>query len=171
MNDCPDAPQIDALFERTVPADAAAALRAHVAACERCLDRFGPQFELELWGATLAAPVSLAPAPLASSFRRALWPTAAALALLIGYAGWRSTSSSGLPPPSAESAAIARPLLLVGEVTFTETHVTSEARIEKTTRFDPAQPALAHVEETRRGADGVSQSCSRVVVLVSTEKP
>ena len=170
MNDCPDPAQIDALFERTVPADAAAALRAHVAACERCLDRFGPQFELELWGATLAAPVSLAPAPLASSFRRALWPAAAALALLIGYAGWRSTSFSS-PPPLADSVAVERPLLLVGEVTFTETHVTSEARIEKTTRFDPAQPALAHVEETRRGADGVSQSCSRVVVLVSTEKP
>lgn len=58
MRSCPEPELIDAALDGDAEPRVEAAVRAHVAGCERCLARHGAGFELELWGGALGPAAS-----------------------------------------------------------------------------------------------------------------
>lgn len=131
---CPDDAAVDAVLLREADARGEAAVREHVAACERCLARHGASFELELHAGVMvpvdAASVEVVLPGAARSARPSrpsktlrtwrTWRAAAAAAVLLLLAGAAMVLRErrvepASEPPLAVAPALAPPLFAVVE--------------------------------------------------------
>jgi hypothetical protein len=173
---CPDEVAVDAVLSRTAAPRIDAHVRAHVATCEACLERWGACFELELWGGVMDEVPRASEAPqqprLLRTRRRRIARVAAA-AVLIGGAllGWRFARRSA---PSVAEGAINQ-IERTGSIDVVELTMeygvsgpNGSRRVKKT--LLPGSPARLLVVETKVGVDGVVMRHERTDLLSAVAK-
>jgi hypothetical protein len=129
------------------------ALRAHVAECERCLERHGALFELELLAPALPRDAIVRPRPSAWRSAERIGVAAALLAAVLLAARARFRDAEAAPRPSA---------FRLVELMFSESTTTRAGTVETRRTFDSSDPALCRIEEIRTSADGSATVHSRV---------
>jgi hypothetical protein len=151
---CPGAAEVDARFEEP-------ALRAHVAACDSCLEQFGPLFELELFAPALPREVTAAP-------RLPIWRrverVAVAAALLV--AALLASRVHLVAPAAAPPHEVAARVLALS---LSESTCDRTGCFEIRRTFDAQRPALCRLEEIRTNADGTSAVRERLLPLAAAK--
>lgn len=169
MSGCPDDAVVDAVLDHEAAAAVDAGVRAHVAACDACLARHGPRFEVELWATGLGRPRTTTTAPLPGS--RLLERIAVAAALAAAASSMARIATSG--DPVAPCAATTR-AAEIDVLEFATRQRTSgpEGSVELRRTFGAPRGrfALMNEEEIRTGRDGVTVVHARCLPLCAAAK-
>lgn len=167
MNACPTADVVASVLDRSAPDGEGAAVRAHVAGCDGCLERHGALFELELWlpATGVMAAGRPGPSPAARSMATRLEPfgVAAALAAAVLLLA-RLQPGAPVPAPTG------------GEVTVVESELVLDERgaagvSRRAAFYDSLEPDRLLLVRSGTTPDGLSWSHSRRVPLSEATDP
>lgn len=168
MERCPAADEVDAVLDRLAAPARDALVRAHVAACTRCLDQHGARFELELWGAAFepgarTTPRTRTPAMLAA---------AAGVLLAAGLARWQPwfDADEGAAPVAADPVAAATPRAQILEWTLEVGECGPQRAHGVRKEWSPALPDRLRVIEAARAADGLAWRHERSERVASSKE-